>query len=156
MTNVPSGSKRPWEGSNGTDISKRPREDPSATDWRDVHLKSPHKPPLDKRSPIDRRRDDRRPRSSDYNRRRSRDYSRDRNRRDDRDRDRRQDRDKHRDRDRYRDRESTARRGEPRRDDQRKDSSRLGTPISRSTSVLAGAANGTPRPPAESEREEGE
>lgn len=148
MTNEPSGSKRPWEGTNGADSHKRPREDPSAKDWRDVHLKASAS---SKRSPVDRRREERRPRSRDHDHhRRPSDYGRDR--RDDRDRDRRHDRD--RERDRYRE---SSRREDAKGEDGRSDDGRSATtPISRSTSVLTGAANGTPQPPDDSEREEGE
>ena len=111
MTNESSGSKRPWEGTNGTDSYKRPRaEDPWAKDWRDVHLKvsAPGR-----RSSADRRRDDRGTRGRDYDhRRRPSDHGHERERRDDRERDRKHTRDRDREYDRYRDRgrDSTSRR----------------------------------------------
>lgn len=84
MTNVSSGSKRPWDGGHEQSSHKRSRDD--ARDWRDVHLRSPRRP-----SPH-RRRDsrDRGGRNRDFDRHRSADYGRDRDRdrRDDRDRDR--------------------------------------------------------------------
>ena len=107
MTNVPSGSKRPWDGAPDKDVHKRPRED--SRDWRDVHLRSPRgKPHSDRR--------DYPQRSRDYERRRSRDLSRDGGRRDDKERDR--DRERRHDRERARD--SYSRRDEPRRDDRRR------------------------------------
>ncbi|KAI0810815.1 kinase-like domain-containing protein [Irpex lacteus] len=149
MTNVSSGSKRPWEGSNGTDSYKRSRDDPATKDWRDVHLKSPAS---GRRSSADRRRDDRRPRSRDYDhRRRPSDYGHrhERDRRDDRDRDRKHDRDRSRE---YRDKDRgpTIRREDSRRSEHPSPT----TP--RSSNHVGGLANGTPQPQEEAEREEGE
>lgn len=149
MTNVSSGSKRPWEGSNGTDSYKRSRDDPATKDWRDVHLKSPAS---GRRSSVDRRRDDRRPRSRDYDhRRRPSDYGHrhERDRRDDRDRDRKHDRDRSRE---YRDKDRgpTIRREDSRRSEHPSPT----TP--RSSNHAGGVANGTPQPQEEAEREEGE
>lgn len=88
MTNVSSGSKRPWDGSNEKEVHKRPRED-----WREVYLRSPRSPrdtlQGDRRISGDRRRGEYRPRSRDHDRRRSNEYGRDRDRRDERNRDRR-------------------------------------------------------------------
>ena len=151
MTNESSGSKRPWEGTNGTDSYKRPRaEDPSAKDWRDVHLKvsAPGR-----RSSADRRRDDRGTRGRDYDhRRRSSDHGHERERRYDRERDRKHTRDRDREYDRYRDRgrDSTSRRVNSKRTEAHSPT----TP--RSSSHVGGAANGTPQPQDESEKEEGE
>jgi serine/threonine-protein kinase PRP4 len=150
MTNVPSGSKRPWEGSNGTDSYKRARDDPSGKDWRDVHLK----PPRDgRRSSADRRRDERstrrHSRSREYDHyRRSSDYGRDRDRRDDRDRERKQDREKERDRERYRERARQV----SVREDSLKNSERRSPVTPRHPS----SANGTSQTQGESEKEEGE
>ncbi|KAI0344950.1 kinase-like protein [Trametopsis cervina] len=143
MTNVPSGSKRPWEGNHGTDSHKRPKDDPSTKDWRDVHLKSPSS----RRGSADRKRDERRPRSREYDHsRRSSDYGRERDRRDDRHKDRKHERDRYRDH---------GRQASARKDDHRKDVERSLTP-SRSASLVHSVTNGTPRPQEDSEREEGE
>lgn len=113
MTNVPSGSKRPWDGTPEKDLHKRPREE--SRDWRDVHLRSPRgKPPTDKRDGVDKRRVDYRARGRDRGHKRSRDFSRERDRRDDRDRDRERRHDRDRDRTHY------SRREESRRDDTRR------------------------------------
>lgn len=100
MTNLSSGSKRAWEGSDHLGSApKRPRErerdhrDDSARDWRDVHLRLPGSrkpPPVGRDSTHSRRpRPENRPRSRSRDRdyRRSSDYARDRDRRDYRDRD---------------------------------------------------------------------
>ncbi|KAF7791035.1 hypothetical protein EIP86_001994 [Pleurotus ostreatoroseus] len=141
MTNVPSGSKRPWDGNTDTDSHKRPRE--GSRDWRDVHLKSPRrKPAADRRDSVDRRKGEYRPRSRDRDGRRGRG----RDRRDDRSRERRHDRE--RERDRERDRGYNDRRDDSRRDDRRRHSP---------SSQLNGQANGrTVTPQEESEKEEGE
>ncbi|KAJ3553134.1 hypothetical protein NM688_g3777 [Phlebia brevispora] len=151
MTNVPSGSKRPWDGSTDTDSHKRPRED--SRDWRDVHLKSPGgKPTSERRDSIDRRRGEYRPRSRDRDGRRDRG----RDRRDDRSRERRHDRD----RDREREREYYDRRDEYRRDEGRREEHRRRSPSGPSvppTPLTNGHTNGrAATPKAESEKEEGE
>ncbi|KAF8162657.1 kinase-like domain-containing protein [Crassisporium funariophilum] len=54
MTNVTSGQKRSWDGSEN-EANKRPRDRDEPKDWRDVHLKSPRPPPVrqhnERRSP---------------------------------------------------------------------------------------------------------
>lgn len=150
MTNVPSGSKRPWDGSTDTDSHKRPRE--SSRDWRDVHLKSPRgKPVPDRRDSIDRRRGEYRPRSRDRDGRRDRG----RERREDRSRERRHDRD--RDRARERDRDYYDRRDETRRDAGRRDEHRRLSPSGLPPNLSNGHTNGRAvTPKADSEKEEGE
>jgi serine/threonine-protein kinase PRP4 len=91
MTNISSGSKRPWDGVE-SDAYKRHREREEPRDWRDVHLKSPSSRKAPRRGSVDRRV------SSDYGshgrhsrgleRRRSSDYGKDKVRKDDRERDR--------------------------------------------------------------------
>jgi serine/threonine-protein kinase PRP4 len=109
MTDITSGSKRPYEGDrNG--VWKRRREDDEdrsrPRDWREVHLKTDHH----KDSARDRDRD----RSGRSGYRRSEDYYR----RDSRDREK--DKDRERDRDRERDhRRSHRRRSHSRNDDRR-------------------------------------
>ena len=139
MTNVPSGSKRPWDGTPDKDVHKRAREE--SRDWRDVHLRSPRgNLPAERRDSTDRRRDEYRTRSRDHERR---NYSRERDRRDERDKER--DRERRHDRDRARDRDHYSRRADLHRDDRRRpDSPRLQT-------------NGTdPVRHEDSEKEEGE
>ena len=151
MTNVPSGSKRPWDGNVDTDTHKRPRED--SKDWRDVHLRSPRGKPgtADRRDSVDRRRGEYRPRSRDRDHRR--DYARDR--RDDRSREHRYDRDRERERERDRDRDHRARRDDSRREDERRDEYQRRSPPGPTT--LNGYLNGrASTPKAESEKEEGE
>ncbi|KAH8100376.1 kinase-like domain-containing protein [Cristinia sonorae] len=135
MTNIPSGSKRSWEGNEPP--SKRAREKEDARDWKDVHLNSPKR--RDDRRRADNRDDyrngHRRSREPDHHRRPS-DYTRDRERRDDRDRDRNRDRDDSR-------KERTRENGRP-------DNSRRPSPSRRSAEPYSA----TPR--ADSEREEGE
>ncbi|KAF9032940.1 kinase-like domain-containing protein [Panaeolus papilionaceus] len=101
MTNVSSGQKRSWEGSeNGSNKRYRDKEEPK--DWRDVHMRSPaRKPPLsskyhgsDRRSPsyYDNRRgsdsSSRKRKDSDYYR--SSEFRESRHGRDDRDSGRRE------------------------------------------------------------------
>ena len=152
MTNVPSGSKRPWDGSVDRDTTKRPRDD--SKDWRDVHLRSPRgKPSVDRRDSADRRRDDYKPRSRERDHRR--DYGRDR--REDRSRDRRFDRERERerDRDRDRDRDNRTRRDDSRRDDARRDDFRRRSPSNLPpANGHSDGPNGTPH--VGSEKEEGE
>ncbi|KAK7679601.1 hypothetical protein QCA50_017312 [Cerrena zonata] len=97
MTNVSSGSKRPWESGHEPSSHKKQRDD--TRDWRDVHLRSPRRP-----SPHHHRRGsrDRGGRNRDNDRHRSTDYG-DRDRRDDRDRDRSRREDYPRERNRSRD-----------------------------------------------------
>ncbi|KII89474.1 hypothetical protein PLICRDRAFT_109520 [Plicaturopsis crispa FD-325 SS-3] len=78
MTNMPSGSKRAFEGSHGPEPHKRPRGSDEPRDWRDVHLRSPKNPKhADRRVSSDRRGSGRR--DGDYGRDSSRD-GRERNR----------------------------------------------------------------------------
>ncbi|KAH9930871.1 kinase-like domain-containing protein [Fomitopsis serialis] len=134
MTNTPSGSKRPYEGTHDRDYEshKRPRGREDARDWKDVHLKSPPKP----RSS----RHDYRPRSREHDHRRApSDYGRDRDR--DRDRDRRDDRD----------------RDELRREDPRRRTRSPPRNSRRNGSVNGHAqSNGHAHPKDDSEREEGD
>lgn len=146
MTNVPSGSKRPWEGGNDSDTRKRARDD--SRDWRDVHLSSPRGKPLSEgRDSADRRRNDYHAHSRDHDHRRSSDHGRDR--RDERDRRR----DRSRDRERDRERDYYSRRDDSRREDGRRRSrSRSGGPRHSN-----GHVNGhAPVTKDESEKEEGE
>ncbi|EKM56132.1 uncharacterized protein PHACADRAFT_145251, partial [Phanerochaete carnosa HHB-10118-sp] len=132
MTNVPSGSKRPWDGS--PELShKRPRS--GSRGWRDAHLGSPRgKPPADRRDSADRRKGDYGVGSRDHERR-SGDYSRDR--RDGRHHDRERSRDHHH------------RRHDSRREELKREAGRHGFPRQHPN------GNGTARPE-ESEKEEGE
>ncbi|EPS98350.1 hypothetical protein FOMPIDRAFT_1148904 [Fomitopsis schrenkii] len=157
MTNAPSGSKRPHEGSHDRepDTHKRQRGRDDARDWKDVYLRSPRSSSHRSRECIDRRDGDRRPSRHDYHpRSRERDHRRvpsEHGR--DRDRDRRDDRDRYRDRDVY----------HPRRDDPRPDlRRRTRSPPprreeGRNISVNGHAhANGHVPPMDDSEKEEGE
>ncbi|KZT19178.1 kinase-like protein [Neolentinus lepideus HHB14362 ss-1] len=88
MTNVPSGSKRPRDGSDDHTSYKRTRDEPK--DWRDVHLRSrtdSRRESIDRRDSRDygRARDHVHRRGSDYDRGKDRRYSREHN--DDRRRD---------------------------------------------------------------------
>ncbi|KAH9939438.1 kinase-like domain-containing protein [Amylocystis lapponica] len=151
MTNIPSGSKRSWEGTGSEgEPHKRPRErerdDPR--DWRDVHLRSPHtrKPPPSRRDSLDRRDSiDRRPRGDPRGRGRDNDYRRSSGYDRDRDRDRRDDHDRDRDRDRDRDYHS------------RREGSGRRTPPPARDRHPNGAGNGHSHPPREvEEKEEGD
>lgn len=151
MTNIPSGAKRSWEGSEVVS-HKRPRERDDARDWRDVHLRSPrHKTHTGGRESVDRRDvGERRSRhgseyrgSRDHDHRRSSDY---------RDRDRRDDREKVRDRDQH-----------LRRDGGRKENHRRRSPPSSRDDRGNGSVNGhsivngdVHRHRDDSEKEEGE
>ncbi|TFK45922.1 kinase-like protein [Heliocybe sulcata] len=139
MTNAPSGSKRPRDGSYDAVSSKRTRDEPK--DWRDVHLRAR----IDgRREALDRRdsRDYGRPR--DFDRRRRNDYDRGKDRRYSRERSRDRRRDNSRGRDGSRARRDDAR---PPRDDPR--DGRLSTPPRAKPSYS--------RPPEpDSEKEEGE
>jgi serine/threonine-protein kinase PRP4 len=132
MTNISSGSKRPWDGVE-SDPYKRHRERDEPRDWRDVHLKSPSGRKAPKREGVDRRG------HSDYGpynrhsrgleRKRSGDYGKDRARKDDRERDR----------------ERSA----------RKDDGRIGD-VHRATPPSSRQTNGHSHPAPDSEKEEGE
>lgn len=156
MTNVPSGSKRPHEGSHDReyDARKRQRGQDDARDWKDVHLRPPRSSSQRSRERIDRRDGERRPPRQEYrprsrerdHRRVSSDYSRDR------DRDRRDDRDKYRDKEAFH-----SRRDDPRAESHRRTRSPPRREETRSVSVNGHArADGHVPPRDDSEKEEGE
>lgn len=161
MTNAPSGSKRPHEGSHDReyDIHKRPRGRDDARDWKDVYLRSPRSSSHRSRDRIDRRDSDRRPSRHDYrprsrerdHRRVPSDYGRDRER--DRDRDRRDERERYRDRDTLH-----HRREDPRSDPRRRTRSPPPRREERRSISVNGHthANGHVPPRDDSEKEEGE
>ena len=167
MTNVSSGSKRPWDGPNDTGSHKRPRED--ARDWRDVHLDSPRRKGSGRRdsNDLDRRGGDRRPprgdyrprsRDRDHDRRRPRDYSGGRDRRDDRDRDKEKERERDRSRGSRRDdgpRRDNSRGSDRRRDDHRR-SRRPSPPHSKDKRVNGASDPHSHASNVQDEKEEGE